>query len=299
MVPNLGCILALLAVSDSYKFKDLAEKYFFEQLDRQVFWILKSIPELLSSSLEESADKMRSQIVFKTQMTSFHIFCFYKLFITTVCEKRASRDALLGEYDSNLCKLTNHEENQLQAEIKKISQTVLTFNDYFAYVGLRKREEPELLKMLKESIKNSEAKEYHSKEDVSRWEENLNRERKKSTSKAELASKLSSGEEQFKKLAENMPAYSKFITIRQQKVEAKGEFKFDYEEKMSSEKEWQEMCITRWSWIKEAMLADPTLSSSEMGLVALEHTKKGVSKTEDRITRLITEDYKNSHVKYD
>jgi hypothetical protein len=84
-LPNLGCILALLAVSDEFKFQDLVEKYFFEQLDRQVFWILKAIPELLSSSLEESADKMRSQIVFKTQMTSFHILCFNKLFITTVC----------------------------------------------------------------------------------------------------------------------------------------------------------------------------------------------------------------------
>ena len=79
-LPNLGCILALLAVSDDFKFQDLAEKYFFEQLDRQLFWILKAIPELLSSSLEENADKMRSQIVFKTQMTSFHILCFNKLF---------------------------------------------------------------------------------------------------------------------------------------------------------------------------------------------------------------------------
>jgi hypothetical protein len=49
--PNLGCILALISVSEKFKFKDIAEKYFFEQLDRQVFWILKKIPELLSTSL--------------------------------------------------------------------------------------------------------------------------------------------------------------------------------------------------------------------------------------------------------
>lgn len=58
------------------------------------------------------------------------------------------------------------------------------------------------------------------------------------------------------------------------------------------------MCITRWSWIKEAMLADPTLSSNEIAAIALEHTKKGVSKTEDRINKLIDE-YKQSHIKYD
>ena len=84
-VPNLGTILALMSASDSHKFNEIAEKYFTEQLDRQVFWILRSVPELISSSLEEHADKMRSQIVFKTQMTSFHIFCLNKLFITNIC----------------------------------------------------------------------------------------------------------------------------------------------------------------------------------------------------------------------
>lgn len=38
----------MLSASDSHKFKDIAEAYFNEQLDRQVFWILKSIPELLA-----------------------------------------------------------------------------------------------------------------------------------------------------------------------------------------------------------------------------------------------------------
>lgn len=298
-IPNLGCILALLSVSDDFKYKDVAERYFFEQLDRQVFWILKAIPELLSNELEESADKMRSQVVFKTQMTSFHILCFNKLFITTVCEKRANKAAFLSEYEANLCKLSNKEEDQLQAEIKRITQSVQTFNDFFDYTGLKKRDEAELLKMLKEAIKNSERKEYHSRQDVERWEENLNRERRKSVSKSDHASKLSSGEEQFKKLAENMPSYSRFITVAQEKKEdKKGEFVFSYEEKISSENEWREMCITRWSWIKEAMLADPTLSSNEIAGIALEHTKKGVTKTEDRINKLIDE-YKQSHIKYD
>lgn len=55
--------------------------------------------------------------------------------------------------------------------------------------------------MLKEAIKNSEVKGYHSKEDVARWEEAITKERKRSMSKSESTSKLTSGEEQFKKLA--------------------------------------------------------------------------------------------------
>ena len=46
----------------------------------------------------------------------------------------------------------------------------------------------------------------------------------------ELGSKISSAEEQFKKLAENIPSYSKFISIKQVKnPEKKGEFKLEYE----------------------------------------------------------------------
>ena len=88
-------------------------------------------------------------------MTSFHIFCLNKLFITTVCQKRASKAAFFNEYNANLCKLTNKEENELQSQIKHISKNILTFNDFFKYVGLPVKEESDLTKMLKWAIKNS------------------------------------------------------------------------------------------------------------------------------------------------
>ena len=52
-MPNLGCILAYLSVLDSHKFADVAETYFLEQLDRQVLWILKAVPELLDDTMEK------------------------------------------------------------------------------------------------------------------------------------------------------------------------------------------------------------------------------------------------------
>ena len=208
----------MIASTDSHKFKDIAQKYFEEQLDRQVFWILKSIPQLVSSSLEEHADKMRSQIVFKSQMTSFHILCFNKLFITTICEKRKSKDHFLNQYEANLCKLTNKEENEFQSEIKNISKNIVDFSSFFKYNGLPAKEESDLTKMLKWAIKNSEKKGYHNPLDVMKWEESLSTERKKSVPKAaELGSKLSSAEEQFKKLGQKIPSYSKYISIKQVK----------------------------------------------------------------------------------
>jgi hypothetical protein len=44
--PNLGCILATLSGTDTHKFSQIVEEYFSEQLDRQVLWILKIVPEL-------------------------------------------------------------------------------------------------------------------------------------------------------------------------------------------------------------------------------------------------------------
>ena len=95
---NLGAVLATLSVADSFKFSDVVEPYFEEQLDRHVLWILKAVPELITVLQEKDVDEAKVKIVFKSQMTSFHIFCFYKLWITEVCEKRKSRKLMLQEY---------------------------------------------------------------------------------------------------------------------------------------------------------------------------------------------------------
>lgn len=138
---NLGCILALLTGVDSHKFKEIAEAYFSEQLDRQVLWILKAVPELLNETMEEDVDVNRAKIVFKSQMTSFQMFCFYRLFIGEVCEKRASRGEMLEEYEDNLCKLSNKEEVEFQDKIFALQKNVTSFNAFFEYVGLPPREE--------------------------------------------------------------------------------------------------------------------------------------------------------------
>jgi hypothetical protein len=111
---------------------------------------------------------------------------------------------------------------------------------------------------------------------------------------------MSSGEEQFKKLSEKVPSYSTFITIKQvPKPDKKGEFDLEYHEKISKDDDWKEMCIKRWSWIREVILADHSLTSNDIASLALEHAEKGVTKTEDRITKIINEDYKSSHLKYE
>lgn len=230
-------------------------------------------------------------------MTSFHMFCFYKLFTTQIIGSRKSTAQLLEQYEENLCKLPNKEENAFQNEIFNISKKVLSFGDYFRYVGLKELPEPEVVKLLKEAIKNSERKEYHNKLEVLRLEEALTSERKRSNSKIDTTPKLPPSEEQFRKLYANLPAYSRFIKVSASKGEK--DFTFDYKEEPSSEADWKQMCVERWPWIKEALFADGSLSSTDISLKALDNTKKGVSKTRDRISRIISDDYKDSHLHYE
>jgi hypothetical protein len=69
----------------------LLEPYLDEQLDRQVFWILKEIPELDHED-EKYKDKdviledARSEACFKTGLSGFHITLFFYYFNKIVME---------------------------------------------------------------------------------------------------------------------------------------------------------------------------------------------------------------------
>lgn len=54
--PSLGDLLSYVSVSQKFKFDDILPAYLDEQLDRQVFWILKAIPELDHTD-EKNKDK--------------------------------------------------------------------------------------------------------------------------------------------------------------------------------------------------------------------------------------------------
>lgn len=122
---------------------------------------MKAVPELIDELVKKDVDQNKIKVVFKSQITSFQMFCFYKLFITEICEKRKSRKLLLDEYELNLCKLTNKEEEEFQNKIFELQKSVKSFNEFFDFIGLKKRSESELITMLKSAISNSERKKYH------------------------------------------------------------------------------------------------------------------------------------------
>lgn len=100
---------------------------------------------------------------------------------------------MLDEYESNLCKLSNKEEDEFQKEIQAIPKKVTSFKEFFKYVGLKERSEEEILKMLNDAIKNSERKKYHGE--------------------IEDMYSLPSTGEQLKNILSKVPSYDKYIKV--------------------------------------------------------------------------------------
>lgn len=68
---------------------------------------------------------------------------------------------MLEEYEDNLCKFINKEEEEFQTKIFNIQRNIKSFPEFFRFVGLKERSEEEIVDMLKRAIKNSERKKYH------------------------------------------------------------------------------------------------------------------------------------------
>lgn len=58
------------------------------------------------------------------------------------------------------------------------------------------------------------------------------------------------------------------------------------------------MCVQRWAWVREALSYDPSLNADAVSVKALKFGKEGISKPEDRLTKIIQEQYLNSHIDY-
>ena len=163
--PNLGKLLLSSLFSDKYKFEDIVTPYFEEQLDRQVFWILRKIPELEDDTNTFALDKNRVEVSFATLIVGYRLMMFYHDYYKTLKEEFADRAALLTYLEQNSCKLPNNLENKILEKFKDIAENVKDYNGYFKRVGLPEKTQDELTNMLKQAVKNSKTKKYHGEVD--------------------------------------------------------------------------------------------------------------------------------------
>jgi hypothetical protein len=104
-------------VSDKYKLEDLLDGYLEEQLDRQAFWILLTIPELDHTDekfkgKEVVLEESRNEVCFKTGQTGFHMtMIFFSL--CNLIEAEYKNKNLFEDLDSNWGCLPLKLENEL------------------------------------------------------------------------------------------------------------------------------------------------------------------------------------------
>jgi hypothetical protein len=92
--------------------------YLEEQMDRQIFWILKEIPELDHTDpkykdKELIVEEARNEVCFKTGVAGFHITLLFFFLNKIVTEKGGEKDmnALVHFLDTHFGCLSDKDEN--------------------------------------------------------------------------------------------------------------------------------------------------------------------------------------------
>eukprot|EP00828_Plagiopyla_frontata_P024194 TRINITY_DN308_c0_g2_i4.p1 TRINITY_DN308_c0_g2~~TRINITY_DN308_c0_g2_i4.p1 ORF type:complete len:778 (+),score=123.89 TRINITY_DN308_c0_g2_i4:151-2484(+) len=255
--PNLGVLLVFSLLSNKINYEKLIPIYFQEQLDRQVFWILKQIPELTNKKFFDDIDaEKRIMITFKMEITGYHILCFFKMIKSYINEKFTTIGKLLETLNTNTSKLQNSIENEFQQNCFKI----LKIDNYFSFlefVGYGKITSQELAKLLIKAVDNSTAKKYHGKDD-------------------DILT-LPKKEEQMASLKTILPKIEDyFITVNS-------------EEKLAqrTQEEWLDALKKRYIWIKELLVIEPDLTAYDVLVKAKEKFTQTVEKPQtDRMQEI-------------
>mmetsp|Transcript_47983 Transcript_47983/g.65027 ORF Transcript_47983/g.65027 Transcript_47983/m.65027 type:complete len:199 (-) Transcript_47983:1761-2357(-) len=122
---SLGDLLSFIFVSNKYTIEDLLPAYLEEQLDRQAFWIIKTIPELDHTDdkykgKEVIMEDNRNEVCFKTGITGFHMTLVTHA-LSKFLEGKYNKDMnkMVSELDSNFGCLDDASESLLQKQFQQ------------------------------------------------------------------------------------------------------------------------------------------------------------------------------------
>ncbi len=159
--PNLGDLLTYIVLSKNHKIENVLGIYIDEKLDREIFWILQSLPEFEDLINKDTIDDVRAQVCFKTALVGNHLLLFFHYFIKKIIFKDSqSVEELTKKLDMNFGNITPQEMENHQKEIRKIMK-IDNYNEYYKFLNLTPPSPVELNEKLKTSYKNSAAKGYH------------------------------------------------------------------------------------------------------------------------------------------
>lgn len=214
--PNLALIMVYLLFSEKYQFKDVVQSLNDEQLDRQVFWILKKIPELEDDSGTIAVDENRVRVTFNSQIMGYLLVCFYHDYIKILRDRFKNWNSLLEHMENHNCKLDDETENKIQKAFFNTEENIRDYKAYYEHIGVKINDFEDICKRLKEAVKNSKRKKYHgSMEELLELPANPDQIKAITSKKEDLADFIKDG---------------KLISM--------------------SDAQWKEKCLSRWPWMR-------------------------------------------------
>lgn len=160
-INSLGDFLSYLSITDKYNWKDIAEPYLEEQMDRNVLWILKAYPELAYPQYEHKfVDKIRINNSFNSTLVGKKLVAFNILFLQTIA-KKDKLDKLEQLYNTMYGSPGNKLKQLLSSKTKNIEK-IKNYLDFYHIIDIKCPIESVLADKLRKSIFRSERKKYHN-----------------------------------------------------------------------------------------------------------------------------------------
>lgn len=166
VVPALGEFLPLLALTDKYHWKDIAEAYLLENFDRNQKWVLKTFPYLGNLANEkEPVDKKRIICTQNATVVSQRLLMFHVFFLNHIAKPKGSTVADMKRmYDESYGRPSERLKSALQLRVKDL-QKISNWIEFFNLIEMPLPTPKQLTYWLRQSVRNSAKKRYHHWQD--------------------------------------------------------------------------------------------------------------------------------------
>ncbi len=163
-LPNLGHFLWLLAVSDKYKWRHVAQHYFMEAMDRNVLWTCRKFPDLANvpsapDAADLPADMPRLEKTLSGCTVSLRLAMFHAYFLTRFTA--GTTDDMADRYD-RFFGCASHVEKRAFREAAAGILAADTWPKVFARLYLACPTPQKLTALLRNAVRRSLKKRYHT-----------------------------------------------------------------------------------------------------------------------------------------
>jgi ubiquitin-protein ligase len=159
IIPNLGEFLLYLAISNKYSWSELSESFLDELMIRQVLWLIRKCPELLSFAPSRRTHRLHES--FNNNLTSFRLIAFQVYFLISIRpDSSITLWKMYDTYNKRLGMARGGTSQELQLECQEIME-MKEYDQWFDRLHIERKTRIEQEQMLIRAIKESERLKYH------------------------------------------------------------------------------------------------------------------------------------------